>query len=111
MQFGKAILWIAVTAILFSIIGAGIGFLIGSQMPGYYRSIFADGSSPEFDPIAVGLGQGLTQGMVLGAVVGLILTLASWWKEARLAVVALEEKRLMTTTQSHAVEEELRQRA
>lgn len=93
MQFGRAITWIAVTSILFAIIGATVGYLIGAKMPGYYRSVFEGGDSAHFDPIAVGFGQGLTQGMALGVTIGLVLVLAGWWKEAKLAALALEEKR------------------
>jgi hypothetical protein len=87
MQFSRAVGWIAVTAVLFSAIGAFVGWLIGTKMPGYYRSVFGGGSDPSFDPVAVGFGQGLTQGLILGASVGLVLVLANWWKEAKLATL------------------------
>lgn len=92
MQFGRAITWISITSVLFAAIGAAVGYLIGSKMPGYYRSVFDGGDLPHFDPLAVGFGQGLTQGLVLGATVGLVLVLASWWKESRLAGLAIEER-------------------
>lgn len=111
MQFGRAISWIAITSILFAAIGAVIGFLIGSQMPSYYRSVFEGGDSPHFDPIAVGFGQGLTQGMALGVTIGLALVLAAWWKEAKLAAMALEERRLQPRSSTVAeVESEIRLR-
>ena len=87
MQFSRAVGWIALTAVLFSVIGALVGWLIGTQMPGYYRSVFGAGNDPSFDPVAVGFGQGLTQGLILGAAVGLTLVLANWWKEAKLATL------------------------
>lgn len=93
MQFGRAIGSVAIASILFGAIGMAIGYLIGSFMPGYYRSVFVGGDSPDFDPLTVGIGQGLTQGVVLGAAVGLILVLASWWKEAKLAELAQRENR------------------
>lgn len=104
MQFGRAITWITVTSVLFALIGAGVGYLIGSKMPGYYRSVFDGGNSPYFDPVAVGFGQGLTQGLALGVTVGLILVLASWWKESRLATIAVEERRQIPNSSSRSVE-------
>lgn len=91
MGFGKAMFWISVSGCLFAAIGSGIGYLIGNLMPGYYRSVFGAGSDPIFHPVAVGIGQGLTQGLVLGATIGLILVLASWWKELRLATISLQQ--------------------
>ena len=88
MQFSRAVGWIALTSVLFSGIGALVGWLIGTLMPGYYRSVFVGGNDPNFNPVETGLGQGLTQGMVLGATVGLVLVLANWWKEAKLATLA-----------------------
>jgi hypothetical protein len=90
MQFGKAVGWIGITSVLFATIGAAVGYLLGQSMPGYYRSVFDARSDPDFDPIAVGFGQGLTQGMVLGAAVGLVLVLSYWWKEAKLATLAVQ---------------------
>jgi len=78
MQFSRAVFWIALSSILFSAIGALVGWIIGTNMPGYYRSVFVGGNEPGFDTVAVGLGQGLTQGLVVGAAVGLILVLANW---------------------------------
>jgi hypothetical protein len=92
MQFGKAVFWISLTSILFAAIGAVVGYLIGTQMPGYYRSVFSDGGSTHFDPVAVGFGQGLSQGLVLGVAVGLTLVLANWWKEAKIASLAVVER-------------------
>jgi hypothetical protein len=88
MQFSRAVGWIALTSVLFAVIGGLIGWLMGTQMPGYYRSIFLRGSDPAFDPVAIGLGQGITQGLVLGSAIGLVLVLSNWWKEAKLATLA-----------------------
>ncbi len=53
--------------------GVSLGAGLGAFWPGYYRSVFPNGDSPNFDPVAVGIGQGLTQGVVLGTFVGLVL--------------------------------------
>lgn len=79
------------------------------MMPGYYRSVFGAGSDPIFDPVAVGLGQGLTQGLVLGATIGLILVLASWWKELRLATISLQQSSIASSgigNPVHVIQEE-----
>ena len=71
------LLWSLVTvfgsASLGGLIGLGIGAALGAFNPGYYRSVFSRGGDPNFDPIAVGIGQGLTQGVVFGGIIGLIL--------------------------------------
>ncbi len=67
------------SALFCGLIGLAIGSAIGSLAPGYYRSIFSNGSDPSFDPVAVGVGQGLTQGLAFGAVIGLILVGMFYW--------------------------------
>ena len=63
--------------------GAGLGAALGTFSPGYYRSVFSNGESPNFDPVAVGLGQALTQGVVFGTIVGLILVAMFYWSRTR----------------------------
>jgi hypothetical protein len=87
MGFPRALGWIAVSAVLFGLIGATIGYSIGILMPEYFRSIFQRDGDADFSPSAVGMGQGLTQGVLLGSLIGLILVLASWWKEYKLALL------------------------
>ena len=66
-----------------SVIGGAMGLLIGvalgTLVPSYYRSTFSSGDSPNFDPVAVGIGQGLTQGVVFGGLIGLILVAMFYW--------------------------------
>ena len=73
------------STIVCGIAGLGIGWALGTFVPGYYRSIFLRGQDPDFDPVAIGIGQGLTQGIVLGAVIGLILVAMNYWFRSRLA--------------------------
>jgi len=61
------------SAFLGGLIGLGIGAALGTFVPGYYRSVFHGGDNPQFDSVAVGIGQGLTQGVVFGGVVGVVL--------------------------------------
>ncbi|QDV27578.1 hypothetical protein Q31a_59700 [Aureliella helgolandensis] len=64
-------------------VGGVLGLLVGAGLgtfaPGYYRSVFAGGTSPTFDPVAVGIGQGLTQGIVFGGLIGLALVAMFYW--------------------------------
>ena len=67
------------SALVGGVLGLLMGAALGSMMPAYYRSVFAGGDSPNFDPVAVGIGQGLTQGVVFGGVVGLALVAMYYW--------------------------------
>ena len=62
--------------LLFAGVGGGIGAALGWLNPGYYHGVFRDGRSPNFDPVAVGLGTGVGQGAAGGAVVGALLAAA-----------------------------------
>lgn len=73
-----------VSAMLGGLLGLLIGLALGSLVPGYYRSVFANGNEEFFDPVAVGIGQGLTQGVVFGGVVGLVLVALFYWRRSRL---------------------------
>ncbi len=71
---------VALGALTGALMGAGIG----TFLPGYYRSVFSNGKSPDFDPVAVGIGQGLTQGTGLGALIGIALVALYYWYLSRL---------------------------
>jgi hypothetical protein len=68
------------SAALGGLAGLGIGAALGQAVPGYYRSVFPNGTDQHFDPIAVGIGQGLTQGVVFGAFVGMFLVGVYYWR-------------------------------
>jgi hypothetical protein len=76
----KAFLVVVASAIVFATIGGTIGYVIGTQMPGYYRSVFVNGDRADFNPMEVGTGQGITQGLVGGAVIGLALVAIVIWR-------------------------------
>jgi hypothetical protein len=84
MTLGRAIAVIVACTLVIAGIGAGVGFALGSLVPGYYRSVFRGEREPGFDPIAVGLGQGLTQGTAGGVVTGLVVVALLCWREVRL---------------------------
>ena len=67
------------STIMGGLIGLGIGAALGLLVPGYYRSVFFSGGDPDFDPVAVGIGQGVTQGVVFGGVIGLVLVGMFYW--------------------------------
>ena len=69
--------------LLGGLIGMGIGAALGAFVPGYYRSVFSNGSQRTFDPVAVGVGQGLTQGIVFGSIIGLVLVGLFYWYRSR----------------------------
>jgi hypothetical protein len=67
--------------------GLGIGAALGTWVPNYYRSVFNASRRPDFDPVAVGIGQGLTQGIDAGLVLGLLLVAAIAWFRLRRAAL------------------------
>jgi hypothetical protein len=70
-------------SLAFAAIGGLIGFLLGTLLPAYYRSVFIHGRDPDFDPVAVGTGLGITQGFVGGAILGVLLVAVLSWFQSR----------------------------
>jgi hypothetical protein len=83
MTWGKGIAIVAATTVLGAIVGAALGFTLGRFVPAYYRSVFSRGNSPDFDPVAVGIGLGFSQGTAVGVFVGLALVAAIAWFKSR----------------------------
>lgn len=52
--------------IAFAGVGGLFGAALGTFVPGYYRTVFAAGSLPNFNPIQLGIGLGVTQGFAMG---------------------------------------------
>ena len=72
---GTLLLW----GVTFAFIGGLLGATLGTVAPDYYRSVFRDGHSPEFDPFQVGIGLGVTQGLATGVALALgVLALLAW---------------------------------
>ena len=80
----KGLAVVLVTAVVGALGGLGIGAALGKFVPNYYRSVFMAGRHPDFDPVAVGIGQGLTQGLLLGVATGLVLVGIMCWYKVRL---------------------------
>jgi hypothetical protein len=75
------------STIMGALAGVGIGYWLGVAMPSYYRCVFPNGNSPEFDPVQVGVGLGFTQGTIAGLVVGCVVVLAVAWYNSRRQVI------------------------
>ncbi|BCX48680.1 hypothetical protein HAHE_25880 [Haloferula helveola] len=63
------------SGLMFGAFGFVVGFLLGKFLPDYYRTVFSSGSDPDFNAVAVGIGQGVTQGFAAGIVVGIVIVL------------------------------------
>lgn len=79
----KAVLFVLGMAAGGAFLGLALGAFLGAFVPEYYRSVFSRGDSPEFNPLAVGIGLGLTQGAGFGAVVGSVLIAAFYWYKVK----------------------------
>src|SRR5262245_56915938 len=78
---------VAISTVLCAIVGAAVGWTMGTIAPSYYRTTFR--ISPGFDPVEFGFALGLTQGMVAGLVVGCVIVLAVAWYNSRRQVVIM----------------------
>ena len=85
MSLTRAVVTVIGCAPAFAVIGGGLGYFLGTTMPGYYRGVFRGGHAPGFDPVQVGVGQGVTQGTAAGVVIGLIIVGIVGWHHARLS--------------------------
>ena len=87
MTVRRAFLIVAGSAAVCAAVGAGIGLALGTFAPGYYRTVFRYGDSPDFNAVHVGVGLGLSQGVAAGLAVGCVVVLAvTWYDIRRLAI-------------------------
>jgi len=86
----RGFLIVGVSTFVCGLIGMGVGYLLGVHAPGYYRTVFRSGFTPQFDPVEMGIGLGLTQGLVAGLVVGCMIVLAVAWYNSRRQIVIQE---------------------
>jgi hypothetical protein len=68
---------IALSAVMFGVVGGLIGWVLGLVAPQYYRIVFDAADQVDFSPQQVGFGLGLTQGLLVGALVGCVAVLAA----------------------------------
>jgi hypothetical protein len=93
-----AVATVVACTVLLAGVGAGIGWALGTCVPGYYRSVFPGGNDPRFDPVAVGVGQGLTQGAAGGVPVGLAVVAILAWRDVRLRQLSAHNSEQDTAT-------------
>jgi len=72
------------TAALGGLAGLGLGAMMGSIAPDYYRTVFNQGDNPAFNPVALGMGQGLGQGIGFGGILGVALVALFYWYRSRI---------------------------
>jgi hypothetical protein len=78
MKFLQTAGLVFVVAVCSGLFGAGVGFVLGNALPGYYRTVFPRMvGSPE----ELGIGLGFTQGLMLGSVLGVAVALIVAWRE------------------------------
>jgi hypothetical protein len=90
MTVRRAFLIVAASAAVCAAAGAGIGWALGTFAPGYYRTVFRYGDSPDFDAVQVGVGLGLSPGVTAGLVVGCVVVLAVAWHDSRRQAILAE---------------------
>lgn len=88
MTIGKALLAVIGVTGAFATAGGFIGFAVGKLIPGYYRSIYLNGNSPDFNPTDVGIGCGISAGLIMGIIVGLGVVFIVTWHQVRIAQLA-----------------------
>jgi len=83
MNIFKALATVIASTAIFGGLGLALGYQLGVLVPGYYRNVFRDGHTPQFDPIDMGIGLGITQGATAGMVIGVLLVLILAWHDTR----------------------------
>ncbi len=74
------------SGLAFGLVGAGMGFMLGTFAPDYYRTVFRIPSQASIEPAQAGLGLGLTQGLAAGLTIGLVIVVSVAWYNSRMAV-------------------------
>src|SRR5262245_4218468 len=94
---------VAISTVLCAIVGAAVGWTMGTVAPSYYRTTFR--ISPGFDPVEFGFALGLTQGMVAGLVVSCVIVLGVAWYNSRRQFVIMGAPPDEPTRPSHSLGE------
>ncbi|QDT58085.1 hypothetical protein SV7mr_05740 [Stieleria bergensis] len=76
--------WIGIVAVCAfggAVLGALLGYLVGTWVPGYYEAIIYRPRGVAIDPQSIGVGMGATQGFGGGAMLGFaLIVLFSWYR-------------------------------
>lgn len=91
MTVTKALLTVAVSALLAGAVGAGVGYALDHWTPSFFRILWPGRPGDPADPVEVGLGLGISQGLVWGVVVGLLVVAIVAWHDTR--IPATRDKR------------------
>lgn len=79
----RAYLIVCLSGVAGACAGSGIGYLLGTAAPGYYRGMFIAGGEAWFDPVHVAIGLGVTQGLPAGLAIGSLLVMVTAWSRSR----------------------------
>jgi MFS family permease len=90
MTARKALMTVLLWGVAFAVLGGAIGAAIGAVAPEYYRSVFRDGRSPEFNPLQTGIGLGTVQGLALGIVTALVVIAIFAWRDRQYEIPKTE---------------------
>ena len=71
------------SGLVFGLLGAGTGYLLGSVAPDYYRTVFRIPPEVSIEPAQAGLGLGVTQGLAAGLIIGLVIVVSVAWYNSR----------------------------
>lgn len=72
MSIASVVLIVSISTFATGMIGALIGFLMGSFIPDFYR-YGPGGGSPESNPVEVGTGLGFVEGLAAGFLLGALI--------------------------------------
>ena len=72
-----------VSSVAFAGFGAMAGYILGSTVPDYYRTVFRIPPGVPLNPIHAGIGLGVTQGFVAGLIIGLVIVVTVAWFNSR----------------------------
>lgn len=105
MTVARGFFIIGISAFVCALVGMLIGLTLGINAPGYYRTVFRGGNSPDFNPEQVGIGLGLTQGVIAGLVIGCVVVLAVSWHNSRRAIILPPEDTIQPLQRGAASEQ------
>ena len=83
MNVLKAMATVVGSALGFGAAGTGVGYLLGTFAPSFYRQTFPIRDPDNFDPLEIGLATGLINGLIWGLVIGILTVAIVAWKETR----------------------------
>jgi hypothetical protein len=83
MTLVRAFLTVAASSAVCTLVGVGLGALMGLIAPDFYQMSFRDGLWPGIDPVQIGIGFGLNAVVFSGVVIGLVVVAIVTYYELR----------------------------